>query len=225
MSIKVEYRSTTLSLRAAPDSAFVLAGLAAQYGKLSCDLGGFRERLAPGCFTRSLSTTPDVVCLYNHDPSKILGRTKSGTLTLTDSDEGLGFRCQLDPNQQAHRDIHASVKRGDISECSFAFSVDGADGDAFDEASEGGKRFTRRTLRSLNLHDVSIVTTPAYPGSTHVAARSQTPRNYLKSPEWQNEVQKAYRLIADQQAAREAEQEEAARISAVIKAELFPWEK
>ena len=167
----VEYR-TSATLRAASDTAFQLAGLAAAYNRLSADLGGFKERIAPGAFTRALASSPDVTCLFNHDQSKILGRTKSGTLTLNDSPEGLRFVCQLDPNQQGHRDLYAAVKRGDISECSFAFNIDGNGEQWEDVADERGTRFVRRTLTNLKLHDVSVVTTPAYPGSTSVGARS-----------------------------------------------------
>jgi HK97 family phage prohead protease len=171
MNSKLEYR-TSATLRAASNSAFELAGLAAAYNKLSGDLGGFRERIAPGAFTRALASTPDVLCTINHDISKLLGRTTSGTLSLSDSPEGLRFVCKLDPAQQSHKDLYASVKRGDMSECSFAFSpADG--GDKWDDAKdERGQRFSRRTLTNLNLFDVAVVTRPAYPGSTNVGARS-----------------------------------------------------
>jgi uncharacterized protein len=171
--MKTEFRSTTVALRAAPDNKFEIAGIAASYGQLSADLGGFREIIAPGAFTRSLAANPDVVATYNHDVSKVLGRTTSGTLVLSDSPQGLRFVCKLDPNQQLHRDLHASVKRGDTNACSFAFSLDGDAGDKFDEASVGGQRFTRRTLRAVKLHDVSVVTYAAYPTGTHVDARSK----------------------------------------------------
>jgi uncharacterized protein len=168
---KVEYRISA-TLRAASGSAFELAGLAAAYNKLSGNIGGFRERIAPGAFTRTLASNPDVLCCLNHDVSKLLARTTSGTLTLSDSPEGLRFVAKLDPNQQSHKDLYSSVKRGDLSECSFAFSTpDG--GDTWDDAKdENGHLFVRRTLTNVNLHDVSVVTNPAYPGSTSVGARS-----------------------------------------------------
>lgn len=176
MSTKIETRTISASLRAdvyEDSDALELCGTAAAYNTLSGDLGGFREQLAPGCFMRSLANSDDVVALFNHDASKVLGRTKSGTLKLRDTKQGLTFRCQLDPNQQMHRDLHASVKRGDISECSFAFTVN-PDGDQFENvADERGKTFLRRTVRDCKLHDVSAVTFPAYGnGATNVSARS-----------------------------------------------------
>jgi HK97 family phage prohead protease len=176
--MKIETRTISASLRAADideddDDALELRGTAAAYNTLSGDLGGFREQIAPGAFARSLADGDDVVCLFNHDANQVLGRTRSGTLKLQDSKGGLNFRCKLDPNQQAHRDLHASIKRGDISECSFAFGVN-PNGDQFENvADERGKTFLRRTLRDLKLFDVSAVTFPAYKdGATNVSARS-----------------------------------------------------
>jgi HK97 family phage prohead protease len=76
------------------------------------------------CFARSLKSGDDVVCQFNHGMKSdvVLGRTGNGTLVLTDGPKGLDFRCQLDPAQSFHRDLYSSVKRGDISECSFANS-------------------------------------------------------------------------------------------------------
>jgi HK97 family phage prohead protease len=171
--MKTETRSTrSFELRAAAED-FVLEGIAVSWGCLSQDLGGFRERIQRGAFTRSLKQGADVKCLLNHDANFVLGRTKSGTLQLQETSTGLTFRCQLDKNIGSHRDVYASVKRGDINECSFAFTV-AQGGDAFDEATENGKRFTRRTITDANLIDVSVVTYPAYnaPGATSVDARN-----------------------------------------------------
>jgi HK97 family phage prohead protease len=175
MSTKIEVRSVASELRAADDRSFQIRGTAAAYNRLSKDLGGFRERIAPGAFKRALSGQgEDVKCLFNHDANCVLGRTGNGTLRLSDSAEGLNFRCQLDQNQQAHRDLYSSIKRGDINECSFAFNVDDEDGEDWDdEKDERGQRFKLRTLRSVNLFDVSAVTNPAYgSGATKVSARS-----------------------------------------------------
>jgi HK97 family phage prohead protease len=102
----------------------------------------------------------------------ILGRLENGTLTVEEDSRGLKWRCQLNPASQQHRDIYESVKRGDINECSFAFTVrDGAE-DWEEATDERGARFIRRTIRECNLLDVSCVTNPAYGSGTTVQARS-----------------------------------------------------
>lgn len=167
----VEKRAFNLRAESQGDE-MSLVGRAASFNVLSQDLGGFREMLAPGCFSLSLATNPDVKCLINHDASLLLGRTKSGTLKVWEDAQGLNFKCQLDPNQQAHRDFHSAIKRGDIDQCSFAFTVpDG--GDDWAEVTENGARFIKRTVRAVNLMDVSAVTYPAYnaDGATAVSAR------------------------------------------------------
>lgn len=190
---KIERRSVGASLRA-DSSKFELAGTAVAYNQLSSDLGGFRERFLPGAFARCLRSNPEVKCLFNHNSDVVLGRTQNGTLTLQDGPDGLRFVCKLNEASQAHRDLHASISRGDINECSFAFTVAGKDGQVFemmddnpaddneededsndesnDEAGSNDQPFVRRTVRAANLFDVSAVTNPAYPQGTSVQARS-----------------------------------------------------
>jgi uncharacterized protein len=168
----IETRSLAGELRAAKDKDFVLTGYAASFNTLSRDLGGYKERLAPGCFKRSLAAGDDVKALFNHNPSMILGRRDNGTLNVEEDSRGLKWRCQLNPKSSQHRDIYESVQRGDISECSFAFTVrDGAE-DWDEPTDERGKRFIRRTIRDCNLLDVSCVTHPAYGSGTTLQARS-----------------------------------------------------
>jgi hypothetical protein len=173
MSTKMEVR-TISSLRADSGSAadFTLRGVACKYNSLSKDLGGFRERVLPGAFANSLASGSDVKALFNHSADKVLGRTQNQTLKLSDTPDNLGFVVQLDKNNSEHRNLYSSVQRGDIDSCSFAFAVDGDDGDAFDTTDdERGQRITRRTIKRANLFDVSVVCSPAYE-STSVQARS-----------------------------------------------------
>jgi HK97 family phage prohead protease len=164
-----EIRYTT-ELRTTGDE-FALVGYAARHNVLSHNLGGFREIIRPGTFTRSLKAKADVKCLLNHAADNILGRTKSGTLTLGQDDRGLSFRCQLDRSNSDHQNLYASIKRGDIDECSFAFTV-APGGQKWDEGKdpETGEDCLMRSLTDVDLLDVSAVTYPAYP-STSVGAR------------------------------------------------------
>lgn len=169
--MKPELRFTSnIELRAAKDK-FEIAGIAAAYGVKSAPIGGvFRERIQPGAFSRSLATGADVRALFNHDPNQILGRTKSGTLELRDSPEGLRFTVQLNPKSGLHNDVYQAIKRGDIDSCSFGFTVpDGGDDWGDDDEDRSMKL---RTLRRVDLLDVSAVSFPAYPEGTQVSARA-----------------------------------------------------
>lgn len=152
------------------DNELTLTGYAATYNNWSHNLGGFVERVAPGAFSRSIKENADVVATFNHDPNKVLGRTKSGTLALAQDERGLKWTAQLDPANTEHRNLHSSVKRGDIDQCSFAFYVD-KDGQSWEDADGSDDIYLKRTLTAVSLVDVAAVTYPAYPGTT-VDARS-----------------------------------------------------
>ena len=169
--MKTEQRS--FQIRAAQGEEFVLAGRALSYMEVSSNelASGLRERLMPGCFRDALAS-PDLDCkaLFNHDASQILGRTKNGTLMLSDRADGLYMRVQLDKNNSKHRDVYASVNRGDLDEMSFAFTSDDED---YEDGEYNGARCKIRNIRKAQLFDVSVVTSPFYgKGATAVSARA-----------------------------------------------------
>ena len=67
----------------------------------------------------------DVRMLFNHDPNFPLARSKNGegTLEMTVDDHGVFFSFPVGPQSYA-QDLHESIKRGDIDQASFAFTVD-----------------------------------------------------------------------------------------------------
>jgi len=146
----------------------VLRGRAIVYGSRSYDLGGFTEIIEPGAFDHLFTreAAPDVVALWNHDASALLGRTASGTLRLMPDAAGVGF--ELDPpDTTLGRDLLALCRRGDVTGCSFAFTVERG-GDRLEHDDAGT---TRYITRASGLFDVSLVTNPAY-GATNVSVRS-----------------------------------------------------
>lgn len=128
------------------------------------DIGWFTETVRRGAFTRSLAEGPDTAALVNHDANLIIGRKSAGTLRMSEDEVGLAIEVDL-PNTTAGRDLVESIRRGDLSGMSFSFSA---------KADKWGKRDGRdfRELIDVNLHDVSVVASPAY-ADTHVGLRSQ----------------------------------------------------
>lgn len=138
-----------------------MTGYAALFENLSEDLGGFREKIAHGAFSKTLGG--DVRALFNHDPNYILGRTVSKTLRLKEDQRGLAIEIDP-PNTTVARDLQESVKRGDVSQMSFGFKT-------ISDKWENTKEGTIRTILEAELFDISPVTFPAY-RQTEVALRS-----------------------------------------------------
>jgi len=160
MRRELEYRKTLGEVRAIDDGS--LTGYAATWG-VTCDLGDFKETIQRGCFARAIVEKQDVRALFNHNEDNILGRTKSGTLTLAEDKLGLKFSILLAKSPLA-QSVREAVMRGDIDGCSFGFRCvrDRWDGDM-------------RTLLDADLFDVGPVTYPAY-DQTSVSARSRQSR-------------------------------------------------
>jgi len=88
---------------------------------------------------------------------------RSGTLRLAEDTRGLKFSLDL-PDTAAGRDVVALAERNDIGGMSFGFRVP-----------KGGESWNgkRRTLRTIDLREISIVSSwPAYP-DTSLALRSR----------------------------------------------------
>lgn len=142
-----------LEVRGAGDG-MTFSGYAAVFNSPSEPLP-FVETIAPGAFTRTLSPRNNVRMLVNHNPEKVLASTRAKTLTLTQDDRGLRAEASL-PDTTYARDLSVSMQRGDINSMSFGFTVPRG-GDSW--SSDG----SQRTLTEVRLHEVSVVTFPAYP--------------------------------------------------------------
>ena len=159
MTKKIERRTFTIKnveARQAEDGTMRLSGYAAVFNEDSVPLP-FLERIAPGAFRKTLTETPDVRLLINHEGLP-LARTKNKTLRLHEDETGLYMDADL-PDTQAARDLYTLVERGDVDQMSFAFRV---------IRQKWSEDRSRRVLTELSLSDgdVSVVTYPAYPTTT-----------------------------------------------------------
>ena len=82
---------------------------------------------------------------------------------------GFTSACQLDKNNAKHQEVHAMCKRGDIDGCSFGFFPEDEDWDQVRDAN--GNVRVRRTIKKIKMHEMCVVTFPAYQ-NTVVQARS-----------------------------------------------------
>lgn len=156
---KIERRTYTVrnvETRQEDDGKMRLSGYAAVFNDPSVPLP-FSERIAPGAFRKTLSETPDVRLLINHEGLP-LARTKNNTLTLSEDEVGLRFDAEL-PDTSEARDLYTLIQRGDVDQMSFAFRV---------IRQKWNIDRTERTLTEVSLADgdVSVVTYPAYPTTT-----------------------------------------------------------
>ncbi len=128
--------------------------------------GCFREYIKPGAFDEHLNTNPDILCLRDHNPDKLLGRTSSGTLKITRDATGLHIECER-PNTTYALDLAEQIRRGDINGMSFGFDV------TDDEWYMADAIRTRDVIKG-KVFEFSYVTLPAYKGSVADIRSMQT---------------------------------------------------
>jgi len=142
----------------------VIEGYFAVYNSETELFPGAFEEIAPGAFDNTLSN--DIRALVNHDTGFVLGRNKSNTLELKVDSRGLWGSIKINENDTDAVNLYERVKRGDIDQCSFGFNIIKEDTEYRDDGS------VKWTIREVDLHEVSIVTFPAY-SDTSVQARMQ----------------------------------------------------
>ena len=171
-------------------------------------MGWFKEQIARDAFSECDVT--DVIMCFNHNIDSILARTTSGTLTISTDDEGLRFEFEA-PATTIGNDMLELVRRGDISKCSFKFTVEEDEWRYADK--ENGLEYDERTIRRIGkLYDVSLVVYPAYSdteaGVRHLEERKQQFLNTQSNEEDSNKttqgvvVDETSGATADSQVAR-----------------------
>lgn len=146
------------------DEKLYFVGYASVFNRVT-DLGYFVESVHPDAFNMALSRQDDVRALFNHDPNLILGRSTSGTLSLSVDEKGLKSKIEM-PDTTLGRDLKVHIERGDISQMSFGFYIE-------KEEKRGmvdGKPWFE--IQQVRLFDVSPVTFPAYEQTSIEVQRS-----------------------------------------------------
>jgi|SRR5690625_1238112 len=123
---------------------------------------GAYEEIAPESLNNSLNN--DVRALINHDTSLVLGRNKAGTLDLKVDERGLWGSIKINENDTDAVNLYERVKRGDVDQCSFGFNIISEEIENRDDGT------VKWIIKDMDLHEVSVVTFPAY-AETGVQAR------------------------------------------------------
>jgi len=178
----IERRALTLAeLRVidpedADDRPRRIMGHAALFDVESEELGGFREVIHAGAFTKTISEA-DIRALQNHDSNRVLGRNTAGTLELAEDDEGLTFEIEP-PGTTWADDLLVSMRRGDVDQMSFGFE---AVRDRWETIGEDMREGLLRHIDEVRLYDISVVTFPAYP-ETSAEVRAQVREMHATTP-------------------------------------------
>lgn len=130
---------------------------------------GAYEEIAPNALDKTLNN--DIRALINHDTRLVLGRNKSGTLELRVDGRGLFGKIKINSNDTEAVNLYERVKRGDVSQCSFGFNIISEETEWRDDGS------VKWTITDVDLHEVSVVTFPAYE-ETGVQARQASVEAY-----------------------------------------------
>lgn len=151
-----------LTTRAAEGDDLVIEGYFAVHNQQTELWPGAFEEIAPGAFDGTLGN--DIRALVNHETMFVLGRNKAGTLELKADSHGLWGRAKINTDDADAMNLYARVKRGDVDQCSFGFNILKEETDWRDDGS------VKWTIKEIDLHEVSVVTFPAYE-DTGVQAR------------------------------------------------------
>lgn len=128
---------------------------------------GVIERIHAGAFDAAMKED-DVLCLFDHDDDRILGRHRPGvaesTLRLSVDERGLKYETTLPDHELSVRSL---IDRKDVDGSSFGFSVyteyGAKRGHVVWEEKDGVQI---RNIYDLQLFDVGPTPRPAYSGAT-----------------------------------------------------------
>jgi HK97 family phage prohead protease len=169
MNNSLEYRAYMMENVNVDKEKRIITGRAVVYNSMSNELrtttgDKFREIIKPGALDESIQNN-DILAYKEHNPVYLLGRKSAGTLKMENRADGLYVSIDI-PKTSYGDDTLVSAERGDLRSWSFGFS------------SPKSKNYVRsgekiREIQSLNLREVSIVSSPAYNETTLSVMRNE----------------------------------------------------
>ena len=194
-----EVRYSPIVFRNLEEDSRRLEGRAIVFDSYSNNLG-FYEKINRSAVTQELINNSDIIFTFNHDPNQLLARYRNGggSLDVELREDGVYFSFDI-PNTTLGNDIYELIKRGDISNCSFCFSISDEKDSQKWEKREG--KMYREIMKIGGLYDLSAVTYPAY-SDTDINARSIEARNIAEA-----ELDKILKEAEEKAEEQEKEQE------------------
>jgi HK97 family phage prohead protease len=179
MKMKTRPEATELRLRLFSDADFTLRAAADEDGdpvftghaavfNVRTAIGnpltwGFYEEVAPGAFSKTLQEG-DARFLVDHDTSLLMARVSADDLRLAEDKVGLAVDADLDTELSYVRDFVRNLEKRRITGMSFGFRVVKDDWTSETVSTSDGQEadVEVRTIREVELFEVSAVTFPAY---------------------------------------------------------------
>lgn len=173
--------ATNFSTREETTGEKIIEGYFAVFNQETELWPGAFEEISPEAFNSSLSN--DIRALTNHETTLVLGRNKSGTLKLSVDSRGLWGQITINENDSDALNLYERVKRGDVDQCSFGFNILNEETDWREDGT------VKWLLKEIDLHEVSVVTFPAYE-DTGVQARHNQLEQYRekKTKQWRKKL-------------------------------------
>ncbi|HAP5541760.1 TPA: HK97 family phage prohead protease [Enterococcus faecalis] len=173
--------ATTFSTRQETSGEKIIEGYFAVFNQETELWPGAFEEISPEAFNGSLSN--DIRALTNHETTLVLGRNKSGTLKLSVDSRGLWGQITINENDSDALNLYERVKRGDVDQCSFGFNILNEETDWREDGT------VKWLLKEIDLHEVSVVTFPAYE-DTGVQARHTQLEQYREkqTKQWRKKL-------------------------------------
>ena len=195
----IEYRQIKIQKPDNEESRKV-SGYACVFNSSSRDIG-FIETVSDMAITEDTILRSDVFATLNHNPERVLARCKygSGSLQLSVDERGLRYEYEA-PHTALGDEVIEAIRRGDLTDASFAFTIDAEDPDAQKWEKRDGYYY-RTIYKIAQLYDISNVWTGAYAEASS-EIRSNTIQDYSE------EINKLENMIKEQEELRAEEKTE-----------------
>jgi len=134
-----------------------VSGYCIVFEKESVNLGGFTEIIHRGAITQETLDNSDIFATLDHKTDYVLARSKygKGNLLLTVDDKGVYFEFEL-PDTFKGDEVRSYIKRGELNQCSFCFSLDVNDKSSEKWSVRNNLQY-REIFKIDKLYDISLV--------------------------------------------------------------------